>query len=211
MRSWWYIKSPSVFYPFTTSLRKLKTSESLNEKALIEACKRQDRKAEKALFDRYSPTMLGVCRRYVRTKEDAEDVLLEAFFKVFSNIHQFKGEGSFEGWLRRIVINESLMFLRKKHNFHIRVELTQVDIKTSTTAVEKLAAQDILHLLNQLPTGYRTIFNLYVIEGYKHREIAELLNISINTSKSQLILAKKRLRGLLEKANYPSASFAKRN
>lgn len=182
----------------------------MNEKALIEACRRHDRRAEKALFDRYSPTMMGVCRRYVKTREDAEDVLLEAFFKVFSNIHQFKGEGSFEGWIRRIVVNESLMFLRKKHNFHIRVELNQVDAQTTSTVVDRLAANDILFLLSQLPMGYRTIFNLYVIEGYKHREIAEMLNISINTSKSQLILAKKRLKALVEKANYPSTSVAKR-
>ncbi len=182
----------------------------MNEKALIESCRRKDRKAQKALYDHYAPMMLGVCRRYVKTREDAEDVLLEAFFKVFSNLQQFKGEGSFEGWIRRIVINESLMFLRKTHNLHIRVELQPTDIKTSTTVVDKLAAQDIIHLLNQLPTGYRTIFNLYVIEGYKHREIADLVGISINTSKSQLILAKKRLRDLLEEANYPSAFVMKR-
>lgn len=183
----------------------------MDEKAIIEACRRHDRKAEKKLFERYAPTMLGVCRRYVKTKEDSEDILLEAFFKVFANIHQFKGEGSFEGWIRRIVVNESLMFLRKKHNFHIRVELTQLDIKTGSTVIDRLAAEDILFLLSQLPIGYRTIFNLYVIEGYKHREIAEMLDISINTSKSQLILAKKRLRALVEAANYPSSSLAKRN
>ncbi len=181
----------------------------MDETKLIEACKRQDRSAQKALYNQYAPQMFGVCRRYVKNKEDAEDVLMEAFFKVFTNIHQFKGEGSFEGWVRRIVINESLMFLRKKHNFHIRVELNPSDTVTATTALKKLEAEDILYFLGQLPTGYRTIFNLYVIEGYKHREIAELLGISINTSKSQLILAKKRLRELLEEANYPGISKVK--
>lgn len=178
----------------------------MNDKKLIEACRRQDRRAQRNLYDHYAPHMFGVCKRYVKNKEDAEDVLLEAFFKVFTNIHQFKGDGSFEGWIRRIVINESLMFLRKKHNFHIRVELNQVDAQTPTTVVHKLEAEDILYFMDQLPTGYRTIFNLYVIEGYKHREIAELLGISINTSKSQLILAKKRLRALLEEANYPGVN-----
>lgn len=178
----------------------------MNDKKLIEACRRQDRRAQRNLYDQYAPHMFGVCKRYVKNREDAEDVLMEAFFKVFTNIHQFKGDGSFEGWIRRIVINESLMFLRKKHNFHIRVELNQVDAQTPTTAVHKLEAEDILYFLDQLPTGYRTIFNLYVIEGYKHREIAELLGISINTSKSQLILAKKRLRALLEEANYPGVN-----
>ncbi len=181
----------------------------MDHKKLIEACRRQDRKAQRALYEKYSPQMFGVCKRYVKNKEDAEDVLLEAFFKVFTNIHQFKGDGSFEGWIRRIVINESLMFLRKKHNFHIRVELTQVDAQTPTTAIDKLEAEDIIYFMDQLPTGYRTIFNLYVVEGYKHREIAELLGISINTSKSQLILAKKRLRTLLTEANYPGVSKIK--
>ncbi len=181
----------------------------MNEKKLIEACRRQERRAQRALYDRYSPHMFGVCKRYVKNKEDAEDVLMEAFFKVFTNIQQFKGEGSFEGWIRRIVINESLMFLRKKHNFHIRMELNPSDAITATTALKKLEAEDILYFLNQLPTGYRTIFNLYVIEGYKHREIADLLGISINTSKSQLILAKKRLRELLVEANYPGVSNVK--
>jgi RNA polymerase sigma factor (sigma-70 family) len=188
------------------SLLLRKKLSSLNDKKLIEACRRQDRRAQRNLYDHYAPHMFGVCKRYVKNKEDAEDVLLEAFFKVFTNIHQFKGDGSFEGWIRRIVINESLMFLRKKHNFHIRVELNQVDAQTPTTVVHKLEAEDILYFMDQLPTGYRTIFNLYVIEGYKHREIAELLGISINTSKSQLILAKKRLRALLEEANYPGVN-----
>ena len=174
----------------------------MTEQQLITACKKEDRQAQKMLFDRYSPKMLGVCRRYVRHKEDAEDVLVSAFFKVLVNLHQFAFKGSFEGWIRRIVVNESLMFLRKRHNFNLTIEAEHFDIQTDMTIEDELAAQDILLLLEQLPNGYRTIFNLFVVEGFKHREIAEQLGISINTSKSQLILAKKRLRGLLEKANY---------
>ncbi|MCG8330614.1 MAG: RNA polymerase sigma factor [Chitinophagales bacterium] len=177
----------------------------LTEEALIEACKKEDRRAQKLLYDRYSPVMVGVCRRYVKSREDAEDVLVEAFFKVLTNIRQFKGNGSFEGWIRRIVVNEALMFLRRKHNFKMTVEISNIDIKATAKVVDELAAQDILNLLDQLPTGYRTIFNLYVLEGYKHREIAEMLGISINTSKSQLILAKKRLQQLLGKSGYPGA------
>lgn len=147
--------------------------------------------------------MFGVVRRYISVYEDAEDVLAEAFFKVLSNISHYKGEGSFEGWIRRIVVNESLMFLRKNHVLRHAVELDQQwDLKDESTIVEELAAREILALLEQLPVGYRTVFNLYVLEGFKHREIADALNISINTSKSQLILAKKRLQELLARAGY---------
>jgi len=147
--------------------------------------------------------MFGVCKRYARSREDAEDILLEGFFKVFKNIHQFQGAGSFEGWIRRIMVNESLMFLRKKHNFQLTVEVSNIEIKTEINAEQDLIAEDILNMLNKLPTGYRTVFNLYVLEGYKHREIADILGISINTSKSQLILAKKRLRSMLKANQYP--------
>ena len=171
----------------------------MTEKALIQACRKQNRKAQQQLYDRYAPLMNGVLKRYLRSREDAEDVLVEAFFKVFTNLDRFRGDGSFEGWIRRIVVNEALMFLRKQHNFNMTLEITDFDQPVKMNVVDDLAARDILKLLEQLPTGYRTVFNLYVVEGYKHREIAELLGISINTSKSQLILAKKRLQALIEK------------
>lgn len=175
----------------------------VTEQELIAGCKKQDRKAQKLLFDRYSPKMFGVCKRYIKNREDAEDVLVEGLFKVLTKIDMYSGNGSFEGWIRRILVNESLMFLRKRHNFKMTVEVSNIEIKTEVSAVDDLAAQDILKLLDKLPTGYRTIFNLYVLEGYKHREIAEQLGISINTSKSQLILAKKRLRTMLKANQYP--------
>ena len=175
----------------------------MKEKELIAACRKENRAAQKLLYERYTPKMFGVCLRYVRNREDAEDVLVGGLFKVLTNIHSFKGAGSFEGWIRRIVVNEALMFLRKKHNFRMTIEISNVELKSDVTIEDELAAQDILNLLEKLPTGYRTIFNLYVVEGYKHREIAELLGISINTSKSQLILAKKRMRDLLNKNQYP--------
>ena len=133
-------------------------------------------------------------------REDAEDVLVEGMFKVFDNIDSFQGAGSFEGWIRRIVVNEALMFLRKRRLLTVDTdvsELNTIELSHPLSIEHELAAQDILKLLEQLPTGYRTIFNLYVIEGYKHIEIAEILGISINTSKSQLILAKERLRKLM--------------
>lgn len=169
----------------------------MEEKQLIVACQKQDRKAQQMLYEQYAPTMFGLLKRYMPTREDAEDVLIEAFFKVLTNIDQYREKGPFGGWVRRIVINEALMALRKKHNFNLTVEISDLDQPAAPKVVDRLAASDILSLLDQLPTGYRTVFNLYVVEGYKHREIADMLGISINTSKSQLILAKKRLQKLL--------------
>ena len=142
--------------------------------------------------------MLGLCMRYVGAA-DAEDVLIDAFFKVFDKLDMYTGEGSFAGWVRRIVVNEALMHLRKRKRRPQTDELltTLPVADTRYTAADRLQADDILRLLEQLPDGYRTVFNLYVLEGYKHREIAEMLGISINTSKSQLILARKRMRDRL--------------
>lgn len=175
----------------------------MTEKELIEGCKQQNRKAQKALYETHAPVMYGVCMRYVKNREDAEDVMIGGFFKAMTNIHQFKGNGSFQGWIRRIMVNESLMFLRKQHNFRMTVEVSNIEIKSQISVEDELSAQDILNLLEKLPTGYRTVFNLYVLEGYKHREIAELLGISINTSKSQLILAKKRMQTLVKQNQLP--------
>lgn len=175
----------------------------MTEQEIIQGCLRQDRQSQKALYDRFAPMLFGVCKRYVKSTEDAEDVLIEGLFKAMTNIHKFSNLGSFEGWLRRIIVNECLMFLRKKHNFHTSLEVVHLDNPSKVNIEDQLIAEDILRLLHQLPPGYRTVFNLYVLEGLKHREIAEVLGISINTSKSQLILAKKRMQELLKKNNYP--------
>lgn len=178
----------------------------MTEHEYIQACQQQQPLGQRIVYERYAPTMLGVCRRYLNRTEDAEDVLVESFCKVFQHIGQYTGNGSFEGWIRRIVVNECLMFLRKQHALRNAYEIQEnIDLHTDQNIVSELAAQDILYLLNQLPMGYRTVFNLYVLEGYKHREIAELMDISINTSKSQLILAKKRLQELLQHVQYPGA------
>jgi RNA polymerase sigma factor (sigma-70 family) len=172
----------------------------LTEADLIHGCRNENRLAQRAFFDRYSPRLFGVCKRYIRQHEDAEDALIEGLYKALAHIDSYKSEGSFEGWVRRIVVNECLMFLRKQHNFSMVAELDErfhTLPDPDATIVEQLAGQDVLALLDKLPTGYRTVFNLFVIEGFKHREIADLLNISINTSKSQLILAKDKLRVML--------------
>ena len=172
----------------------------MTQEELIKGCKARDRRAQKALYDQYAPILFAICRRYVKHTEDAEDVLLESLYKIMSRINRYNGKGSFEGWMKRITINEALMFLRKKHNFHLNVEAVAYQLSDpSPDAIDGLFEQDLLDTLDALPVGYRTIFNLYVIEGYKHREIAQKLDISINTSKSQLIQAKRKLAELIKK------------
>ncbi len=172
----------------------------MKERDLINACKRQDRRAQRLLFERFSPLMLGVCRRYIKDPMEAEDAMVEGFFKVFTKIDMYNGEGSFEGWIRKIMVNESLMHLRKSNPFQYAEEISpHLNYQEAPSVLDELAAGEILSLLDELPPGYRAVFNLYVVEGYKHREIAEQLNISINTSKSQLILAKQRMEELVKK------------
>lgn len=167
---------------------------------MIDGCRQGDRKAQKALYDRYAPVMLGVCLRYVKTAEDAEDLMIESIMKAMTKIDQYHGEGSFEGWIRRITVNECLMHLRRNNVLQFAQELSpHLDQYTEVTIEHTLMAADLLRLLDLLPPGYRTVFNLYVVEGYKHREIAELLNISINTSKSQFVLARQRMEELVLK------------
>ncbi|HNE28964.1 MAG: sigma-70 family RNA polymerase sigma factor [Saprospiraceae bacterium] len=171
----------------------------MNETELIERLKAQDRAAQKWLYDRYSPLMFSVCRRYLRSREDAEEALVSGFFKVFDQIEHFAAAGSFEGWIRKIVVNESLMKLRKNNLLVFPGDEVRAPEAADGFSIEaELSAREILELLDTLPAGYRTIFNLYVLEGFKHQEIADMLGISINTSKSQLILAKEKLRQLLK-------------
>ena len=167
----------------------------MNEKQLISALKKKDRKAQKKLYDLYSAKFFAVCRRYMGQYDEAEDSLVKAFYKILTKIKKFEGKGSFEGWMRRIVVNECLMALRKRQHFHLQLEKVDQhqNLAGSDNIIDDLAYADIIQCMENLPPGYRTIFNMYVVEGYKHREIAEILNISINTSKSQLILAKKRM------------------
>jgi len=170
----------------------------VTDQELITACRRGEASAQKLLYDRYAPRLFGLCKRYLQ-REDAEDALMEGFFKIFTRIDQYDGSGNFEGWMRRIMVNQALMKIRKKHALKNAVEPDHTLKDESFSIQQELEAEDILQLLDELPPGYRTVFNLYAIEGYKHREIAEMLGISINTSKSQFILARKKLRELLEK------------
>ncbi len=168
--------------------------------ALISACKNNERIAQKELYDKYSSYILGICFRYMKIREEAEDIMIQSFYRIFSNIEKFSGTGSFEAWMRKVAVNESLMALRKRKMMIVDInEAFTVKDESNMDISELLEYEELLSILDHLPTGYRTVFNLYVIEGYKHREIAEKLGISINTSKSQLILAKKRLQEILNK------------
>lgn len=166
---------------------------------IIKKCKSQDRSGQKELFEMYKDILYPICLRYVKNENEAEDVFIEGFYKIFSKIDGYKSEGSFEGWMKKIMVNESLMYLRKRNRLGLMVDLNDIDIADIPDSEESIDFEEFLKILQDLPDGYRTVFNLYVIEGYKHREIAEILGISLNTSKSQLILAKKRIAELLKK------------
>ena len=170
---------------------------------LIEGLKNQERKAQRELYNRYAPVMFSVCRRYLSSREDAEEALVSGFYKVMTQINTYSGNGSLEGWIRRIMVNESLMMLRKKKPLHFPGDVPELTNLQDNFSIEaELSAREIMGLLDKLPNGYRTIFNLYVIEGYKHKEIADMLGISINTSKSQLILARERMKELVGLLGY---------
>jgi len=172
----------------------------------VNGCKNQERKTQQLVFEHYAGKMLGVCCRYVSNKADAEDVMMEGFFKVFTQIHQYKGNGSFEGWIRRIMVNEALMYLRKNKNLYFEdgasIERNVSENPSDYRFFEE--NEEVLFYLEKLPTGYRTIFNMFVLEGYKHHEIAEILGISENTSKTQLMMAKEKIKLLWQQRHQPA-------
>ncbi|MEM6772752.1 MAG: sigma-70 family RNA polymerase sigma factor, partial [Bacteroidota bacterium] len=139
----------------------------MTEQQMITGCKQRDRRAQRAVYERFSSLMLAVARRYTNRDADAEDVLVTAFFKVFDKIDSFTENGSFEGWIRRIIVNESLMLLRKKHALKQAADIGDVNpssFSVPALATERLAEADIMQLLDKMPVGYRTVFNLYVVE-----------------------------------------------
>ncbi len=165
------------------------------EKELIELAVKNNRQAQQMIYSKFFAKMLSVCRQYIKDVHHAEDVMITAFMKVFTNINKFQHKGSFEGWVRRIMINECIDFLRVKKNFfnHTAIDEVQVLSENLELEIENFSTDDIQLLIDNLPIGYKTIFNLYAIEGFKHNEIASMLNISEGTSKSQLSHARKML------------------
>lgn len=176
------------------------------EDELIERCRRRDGAAQRELYDRYSSKMYGLCYRYVHHAMEAEDVLVTAFMKIFDKIDQFKGEGSFEGWIRRIMVNEALSHLRKNRSLYLETEIEQADREPDYDQLsDQLEAEDLLKMIEELPAGYRAVFNMYAIDGYSHKEIAQQLGISENTSKSQLSRARTYLQKMLVRHEWISA------
>ncbi|MBD2754672.1 RNA polymerase sigma factor [Spirosoma validum] len=170
------------------------------EAQLITALKRGESRAHKVVYERFAGKMMAVCTRYCANRADAEEVMLDGFMRVFEKIEQFREDGSFEGWVRRVMVTESLMFLRKSKQWRQEVPLEDVTVEPDYEwADTSLNENDLLRIVNQLPDGYRTVFNLYAIEGYAHAEIAEMLGISEGTSKSQLSRARLLLQTNLKK------------
>ena len=168
---------------------------------LIKQCIKGNRNAQKELYQEFSPMLFAIIKRYIKNDYDAEDVLIDTFMKIYDNIGRFSRKGSFEAWIRKIAVRESLMFLRRNKVFKMFIEADNLIIPDKITIVDKISFEELLKIMDLLPVGYRTVFNLYVIEGYKHKEIAEKLGISINTSKSQLRLAKERMQKLVKNQN----------
>ena len=172
-----------------------------NESVLIKRATENDREAQHVLFELHAPKMLSVCRYYIKDVQHAEEAMLTGFFKVFSNLKSFRGEGSFEGWIRRIMVRESISFLRQEKNIEFPVE--EVDFKNEFTDTinSDMEIAEIQQLIDALPEGYKMVFVMYAIEGYKHNEIANMLNITEGTSKSQLFKARKMLQEKLHALN----------
>ncbi len=172
-----------------------------SEEAIIEGCLKHKRKAQKLLYDKYFSLMMGICLRYSSSKTDAEDILLRGFYNIFSKIHQFENRGSFTGWMQRVMVNTAIDQYRKNKSRQENEAALFEDMDATQLSDEKVpdnyTLEMILETLKKLPEGYRMVFNLYAIEGYSHKEIAEKLGVSINTSKTQLLKARKFLQRLL--------------
>lgn len=172
----------------------------ISESDLIEGCLKGYRRMQYELYQRYAPKMYGVCLRYAANAEEAQDILQEGFIKVYRKMESYRGDGSFEGWIRRIFVNTAIEHFRKKTYLQPITEQEETTIEGKYLSVmDNLAEKDIIQLVQQLSPGYRTVFNMYVVEGYTHKQIADTLGISEGTSKSQLSRAKLILQELVTK------------
>ena len=166
----------------------------LSEERIIKACMKNDKQAQKLLYDKYAATLLGIAMRYAQSKDEAEDIVQDAFCKILMRIKQYKGSGSFVGWIKRILINTAITNFKKneKHYYHNDIsELGDYYLDKDQIDDADFQMSELLKVINALPEGYKMVFNLYAIEGYKHKEIAEMLNIEESTSKSQFSRARK--------------------
>lgn len=171
----------------------------MTDEAILQGCLQNDAASQRELYSRFSPKMLAVCYRFAHNREDAEDMLQEGFIKVFSQIHTFRSQGAFEGWIRRIMVHTCINHLKKNKRFNESVDLIHATtIQVREDAVPSIVqAKQIVECIRLLPLGYRTVLNLYAIEGYSHKEIADMLDIEESTSRSQYTRAKQMLEDVL--------------
>lgn len=170
------------------------------DETFIKLLQDKDKKTQKSFYQQLAPKMYGVCLRYASDGDDADDIMQEGFIRIFNHIKEFRGEGSLEGWVRRTMVNTAINFYRKRIKRGINTDLKQYKETADEKyfVIEKLAADELLELIRKLPDGYRSVFNLNVIEGYTHKEIGDMLNISENTSKSQLSRARASLQKMIK-------------
>lgn len=173
----------------------------MTEADLIKNCQNGNQHAQHVLFETYADRFYRLMLRYVRIQEDAEDLVMIAFVKIFKHIGGFvlKDQGGLEAWMRKIMVNEALMLLRKRHNLSLTESIDTIDPEYNHAAWQEIEGEDLYNMIIDLPPGYRTVFNLFVVEGYDHAEIGAMLGISENTSRSQLFKAKQLLKRKIER------------
>ena len=171
---------------------------SFSEKEIIEGCIIKNRIVQKILYDMYAPKFYTICLRYVNNKVEADDILQEGFLKIFNNISSFSKENSFEGWMRKIIINTALSYYKKNKKFYNQVSVENIENETFLFEEFDFTQEELLGIIQSLPSGYRTTFNLFAIDGYKHKEIANMLKIDESTSKSQFFRARKTIQQKLK-------------
>lgn len=171
----------------------------VNEKQLIANCLQGDRNAQRKLYELYSGKMMGVCLRYCKDKETAKDLLHDGFLKVYTHLDSFEAKGSFEGWMRRIMVNTALEYLRKKSDEGYNMDIEEAFTLTSDDygVLEKMQAEELIKTIQRLPDTYRTTFNLFVVEGYSHKEISEVMNITESSSRVYLTRAKQMIQQMI--------------
>lgn len=176
----------------------------MTEEELVQRCLDRDPVAQRALYESYSGLMMSLCRRYTESSDDAEDVLQEGFIKVFEKLHQFKGAGNLGGWIRTVMVNTALIHIRKNKRWNQSEDiLLHEELNAEVFGVlEELAAEELMKLIEAMPVGYRTVFNLFAIEGYSHKEISDLLEITESTSKTQFHKAKAFLKKNIDSKEY---------
>jgi RNA polymerase sigma-70 factor (ECF subfamily) len=183
----------------------------MSDAQIIDGCARHDRRSQQELYNKYSRFLLGICLRYASDRAEAEDILQEVFLKIYFNITDYSGTGSFSGWLRKVTINMAINHYHRnlRYRYHENID-EYIAIETGVASFEEdyFTADELYKTLNELPSGYRMVFNLYAVEGYKHKEIAEMLNIDTNTSKSQYSRAKTAIRNKLEKLRKIKGSYS---